>query len=138
MTDTTNKPPFEAIREVLDHLWEAEEKDCQEREAYGEECENHIFYSLVEIRSWLHACNEDRPSDQAAIDRLEQQVRRSGLRWAMGIYAGAALLTFGFLTWGRLDQCFGIAACAISLAKGAVWSAVWPIYWSLPAQPPSI
>jgi hypothetical protein len=134
MADTTDSPPFEAIREVLDLLWEDEEADCQEREARGEECShNHIFYSLVEIRNWLHACGEDRPSarTQAAIDRLGQQARRSRLRWAtfaVGIYAGAALLTFGFQTWVRLDQC-GTAPCAFSLAKGAVWSAIWPIYW---------
>src|SRR5690349_2978187 len=52
-------------------------------------------------------------------------------RWAilLGMYAGAALLTLGFQTYVRLDQCSGSRACAISIAKGVVWSTVWPAYW---------
>jgi hypothetical protein len=53
-------------------------------------------------------------------------------RWVMfvmGTYAGGALLTLGFQTWLRLDQCFGIASCAVSLAKGVLWSTNWPAFW---------
>jgi hypothetical protein len=53
-------------------------------------------------------------------------------RWAMfllGIYAGAALLTLGFQIYVRLYQCSGYSACAISIAKGAAWSVIWPASW---------
>jgi len=53
-------------------------------------------------------------------------------RWVIlliAIYAGIGLLTLGFQTFLRLDQCSGSRACAISIAKGVVWSAVWPAYW---------
>jgi hypothetical protein len=46
-----------------------------------------------------------------------------------GMYVGAALLTFGFQTHVRLDHCSGYGACAVSLAKGAVWSTIWPASW---------
>jgi len=53
-------------------------------------------------------------------------------RWVIlliAIYAGIGLLTLGFQTFLRLDQCSGSRACAIRIAKGVVWSAVWPAYW---------
>jgi hypothetical protein len=53
-------------------------------------------------------------------------------RWTIffiGVYVGAGLLTFGFNTWLRLEKCFGIAECGVSLAKGAAWSPIWPAYW---------
>ena len=53
-------------------------------------------------------------------------------RWAIfvvGMYVGAALLTLGFQTWLRLNQCSGLQPCAVSLAKGAVWSTIWPGSW---------
>jgi hypothetical protein len=53
-------------------------------------------------------------------------------RWAifvLGMYAGAALLTLAFQTYVRLEQCFSARACAISVAKGAAWSTVWPASW---------
>jgi hypothetical protein len=56
---------------------------------------------------------------------------RSIPRWAifiMGMYAGAALLTLGFQTYVRLEQCSGYTACTASAAKGVVWSAIWPVY----------
>jgi hypothetical protein len=46
-------------------------------------------------------------------------------RWAIfivGMYAGAAVVTLGFQTYVRLDHCSGYRACAVSLAKGAMWS----------------
>ena len=53
-------------------------------------------------------------------------------RWAIfivGMYAGAALVTLGFQTYVRLNQCSGFINCKISLAKGAVWSTIWPASW---------
>jgi hypothetical protein len=53
-------------------------------------------------------------------------------RWAvflLGVYVGAGLITFGFQTWVRLDQCSGLSPCAINVAKAAVWSAIWPASW---------
>jgi hypothetical protein len=53
-------------------------------------------------------------------------------RWAIFVfivYAVAALLTLGYQTYIRLDQCAGLRACAISIAKGVIWSTVWPAYW---------
>ena len=42
------------------------------------------------------------------------------------------MVTLGFQTWIRLHQCAGVGPCAISLVKGAVWSAIctyWPEYF---------
>jgi len=53
-------------------------------------------------------------------------------RWAillLGMYAGAGLLTLGFQTYVRLDQCSGYTPCTISIAKGVAWSALWPASW---------
>ena len=53
-------------------------------------------------------------------------------RWAvflLGAYVGAGLVTFGFQSYIRLGQCSGYASCAVSLAKGAVWSMFWPASW---------
>jgi hypothetical protein len=66
-------------------------------------------------------------------------------RWAIflvGMYAGAAVVTFGFQTYIRLDYCLkrevvftsGYAACAVSLVKGAVWSTIWPASWAVYAR----
>jgi hypothetical protein len=53
-------------------------------------------------------------------------------RWAVflvGMYAGAAVVTFGFQTYVRLEYCSGYRTCVVSLAKGAVWSTIWPASW---------
>jgi hypothetical protein len=53
-------------------------------------------------------------------------------RWVIfvvGMYVGAALVTLGFQTLVRLEQCSGVGPCATSLAKGIVWSAIWPASW---------
>jgi hypothetical protein len=67
------------------------------------------------------------------VARSESQYRMRPMpRWAVfvaGMYAGAALVTFGFQTYVRLDACSGYGACAVSLAKGAVWSTIWPASW---------
>ena len=48
---------------------------------------------------------------------------------SVSVYAGAALVTVGFQIYVRSEKCFGYRACAVSLAKGAVWSAIWPVLW---------
>ena len=51
--------------------------------------------------------------------------------WAifvLGICTGAALVTLGFQTWVRLDYS-GSGSRVVSLAKGAVWSTIWPVSW---------
>jgi hypothetical protein len=53
-------------------------------------------------------------------------------RWLIffaGVYVGAGLVTLGFQTYVRWPYCAGYTACAVSLAKGAVWSAIWPASW---------
>ena len=42
-------------------------------------------------------------------------------------YLVAAIFTLIFQTWVRSQQC--INECAVSYAKGAVWSAIWPASW---------
>jgi len=49
--------------------------------------------------------------------------------FALGMYAGAALMTGGIVTYDRSHRCSGFSTCAVSLAKGVVWSAIWPIFW---------
>ena len=54
-------------------------------------------------------------------------------RWAiflLGVYLGAGVVTLGFQTSVRLQLCAGVGPCAISLSKGAVWSAIWPASWA--------
>ena len=51
-------------------------------------------------------------------------------RWivfVIGVYLGAALVTFGFQSYVRLHQCAGIGVCTVSLVKGTAWSAAWPL-----------
>ena len=53
-------------------------------------------------------------------------------RWIVfliGVYVGAALVTLGFQSYVRLQRCAGTRACTVSLAKGAVWSTIWPASW---------
>jgi hypothetical protein len=47
----------------------------------------------------------------------------------VALYTILGLQAFVFQTFIRLQMCAGIGACAVSLAKGAVWSVIWPIYW---------
>jgi hypothetical protein len=51
---------------------------------------------------------------------LSQYRMRPVPGWAVfvaGMYVGAAVVTFGFQTYIRLDHCSGYRACAVSLAK---------------------
>jgi len=53
-------------------------------------------------------------------------------RWLIfiiGMYVGGGLVTLGFQTYVRLDQCSSTEECAISITKGAVWSIIWPASW---------
>jgi hypothetical protein len=47
----------------------------------------------------------------------------------LGIYVVLGVLTFLFQTAVRLPRCAGPAACTVSVAKGAAWSAIWPASW---------
>jgi hypothetical protein len=42
-------------------------------------------------------------------------------------YVALGCLTFIFQIWWRSGYCGD--NCALSFAKGAVWSIVWPLYW---------
>ena len=64
----------------------------------------------------------------------ERRAEATGRFWgwaifAAGIYTGVALTTFGFQSYVRSHQCSGYRACAVSLTKGAVWSAIWAVLW---------
>jgi hypothetical protein len=64
--------------------------------------------------------------------RREKPIVKAVPRWAifvLGAYIAIALLTLGFQTYIWVDQCSGTRTCAISVAKGVVWSAIWPAYW---------
>ena len=50
-------------------------------------------------------------------------------RILVSAYVGIAVLTFLYQIWIRVGQCEGLANCALSFAKGAIWSVIWPAYW---------
>ena len=52
-------------------------------------------------------------------------------RWLLiiYIYSAVALYTLVFQTYVRFDQCTGLTACALTFAKGAIWSTIWPVIW---------
>ena len=45
------------------------------------------------------------------------------------VYAVIAALTLIFQIIVRVQQCAHTGGCAISVAKGFVWSVVWPAAW---------
>jgi hypothetical protein len=49
--------------------------------------------------------------------------------FVVGLWVGAAVVTFTAQYHKRIDRCSGTSPCATSLAKGVVWSAIWPGYW---------
>ena len=55
---------------------------------------------------------------------------RGTLKVLIGLYIGAACLTLIFQTYVRSSQCTGVSNCAFSLARGTVWSVIWPIFWA--------
>ena len=50
-------------------------------------------------------------------------------KFALGAYGAVAVATLIFQIVIRLEQCVGLGACALSLAKAVVWSVIWPMYW---------
>jgi hypothetical protein len=44
-------------------------------------------------------------------------------------YVGVAILTLAFEIFVRAQQCAGASDCALSFAKGIVWSLIWPAGW---------
>jgi hypothetical protein len=54
--------------------------------------------------------------------------------WAkilLGAYLAGALFTLVFQTHVRSQECVDAEQCAVSFAKGAVWSAFWPVIWPI-------
>lgn len=45
------------------------------------------------------------------------------------LYVGLACLTLVFQIYIRLAECTGMEGCAVSFAKAAVWSVIWPASW---------
>src|SRR5262249_43448939 len=79
----------------------------------------------------IGAIHDHHAARQKTNTHLRSRMQRIP-RWAVfviGTYAGVGLLTLVFQTYVRLDGCSGYPACTISIAKGVVWSAVWPAYW---------
>ena len=58
-------------------------------------------------------------------------VMRNRRKFVFGLYVGIACLTLAFQSYIRLSQCAGTAACALSIGKGAIWSAAWPASWAV-------
>jgi hypothetical protein len=48
---------------------------------------------------------------------------------AFAVYAVFGLQAFLFQAVIRLEQCTGLGGCSLSLAKDALWSLIWPVYW---------
>lgn len=59
--------------------------------------------------------------------RLPEVVRSHPTLFA--IYALFGVHSLLFQAFIRLEQCRGFGGCSLSLAKDAVWSVVWPVYW---------
>jgi hypothetical protein len=47
----------------------------------------------------------------------------------VAIYAVLGLHAFLYQAFIRLEQCSRFGGCSLSLAKDAVWSLMWPVYW---------
>ncbi len=47
----------------------------------------------------------------------------------LAIYLVAGAQAFVYQAFIRLQQCMGAEECSITLAKGFVWSVIWPVYW---------
>jgi hypothetical protein len=46
-----------------------------------------------------------------------------------GSYAVLAVVTLVFQVVIRLQECSGVAGCAVSLGKALPWSVLWPFFW---------
>jgi hypothetical protein len=52
------------------------------------------------------------------------------LKALFGLYVAVALVTLILQLPQRYPACAATGGCGVSLAKGVVWSAIWPAYWS--------
>jgi hypothetical protein len=84
--------------------------DSQLRDALGERDERLCGYDA-------------RPTGEGAMKSL--------LRWLIGLYVAIAVITMGFQVYYRYPDCAPAVACGVSLSKGIVWSAIWPLYWAI-------
>ena len=55
---------------------------------------------------------------------------RRTVKVLIGLYIGVACLTLIFQTYVRSSRCAGVSNCGFSLARGAVRSVIWPIFWA--------
>jgi len=49
----------------------------------------------------------------------------------VALYIVAAVFTLVYQIHVRAHECRGFAPCALSFAKGAAWSAIWPVIWTI-------
>lgn len=54
---------------------------------------------------------------------------RSLVKWLVGLYIALAIITMGFQIYYRYPNCTAASGCGLSMAKGVIWSAIWPAYW---------
>ena len=54
---------------------------------------------------------------------------KSITKWLLSLYVAGAIITMGFQIYYRYPACSGAGVCGLALAKGVVWSTIWPAYW---------
>ena len=54
---------------------------------------------------------------------------KSITKWLLSVYVAGAIITMGFQIYYRYPACSVAGECGLALAKGVVWSAIWPTYW---------
>ena len=54
---------------------------------------------------------------------------KSITKWLLSLYVAGAIITMGFQIYYRYPACSGAGECGLALAKGVVWSTIWPAYW---------
>ena len=55
---------------------------------------------------------------------------KGNIKLLIGLYVAIALGTFVLQAPNRYPACSETGGCAMSFAKGVVWSAIWPAYWA--------
>jgi len=53
------------------------------------------------------------------------------IKLLLGVYVAIALATMVLQAPNRFPGCSDAAGCGLSFAKGVVWSAIWPAYWTI-------
>jgi hypothetical protein len=53
---------------------------------------------------------------------------KSMMKWLLGLYVILAIITMGFQISYRYPNCADTMGCGVGMAKGVVWSTIWPIY----------